>query len=58
MFLSPLNFFQTVAGLLFYALSDEVTGLEFTVQLLLDLAEQSLLGRSPVELTAIFYCLI
>jgi hypothetical protein len=57
-FLSPLNFLYTVAGL-FLAPSlrrGRVSNLLYNC--FWALPEQSLLGRSPAELTAIFYWLI
>jgi hypothetical protein len=45
-------------GFICSALSDERTGMYFLYNCFWALPEQSLLGRSPAELTTIFYCLI
>jgi hypothetical protein len=58
-FLSPWNFLYTVAGLLFCsALSDKRRVCNLLYNCFRALPEQSLLGQSPTELTAIFYCLV
>jgi hypothetical protein len=57
-FISPSNLIQTVAG--YFVASSPTRGrvCNLLYNCFWDLPEQPLLGRSPVELTAIFYCLI